>query len=303
MFLPSHRICKTVHIGIGRLHPGLGQREINALEHPVVGFGNVVLSPGIMGRAVGEKEGKRLAGGGFFPDKRHGHICLDIGFIAVNPDPLRFISEVKGLVVLMVEVVGGPVIIKTQPVFVFVWRHIRAFHLLMVSSPVGPEMPFADITCLITVLRKNMAETPVMGIHPQFIDDHSCRAGIFSREQRSTVCGADRRVGYGIGEVGAACGQSIDIGSSGFFIAHVANRLGPELVGKNIDQIRSSSTCKKGFSAAYIRSGKSQTRRSYSQLLQKGAPFHGLYSPQIFTFMQCLPWRLFQQFALYAASK
>ena len=75
------------------------------------------------------------------------------------------------LVELMVKIVGSPVAVESEAVHA--GGSVGVFRIIVVAQLIRPEMPFADITCLVAVLIQYMGKARVIGVHPDFVYDHS----------------------------------------------------------------------------------------------------------------------------------
>ena len=148
-------------------------------------------------------------------------------------------------IVLMMEAVSGPVIVKAKSIRTL--GNERVLRIIMVAQFIGIQMPLADVGSFITAFGQHMADAALIGVHADFIDDHAGRRGVLAGEQRSTVRCAHRMAGNSLTEVHAISMEGVNIGRLSVLVAGIAAGSAPELIGKNVEQIRSLCHCNVSF--------------------------------------------------------
>jgi hypothetical protein len=138
-------------------------------------------------------------------------------------------------VIRVIEIVSGPQLIEPQPVGPR--RHEPVFGFLVMAQLVGPEMPLADIRCIVTAFAQNVSETLVLRAKAQFVDHHAGARLVFAREQRRAIGSADRGGRHGVPDVEGLASQAVDIGRVRKFIAGIAAGKAAQLVCEDIDQV------------------------------------------------------------------
>lgn len=84
-----------------------------------------------------------------------------------------------------------------------------------------------------------MTETVMIWVHTELIDRHTGATGVFAGEERGAIRSTHRATGDSVAEIRTLCGKFIYIGGARADITRITTRLVAELIGENIDKIRS----------------------------------------------------------------
>ena len=217
----------TVHIGIGRPLEILRQVEMHVPEAFVTARIDIAADPRVVGRIPGEHHGEGLSGRGFLTDvvqgQRGKHLGAVPAFQLDEPmDAAVVLGMVKGIVTLMVERIGRPVVVES---------HAFGPRLAVAAVQIGPMM-LAHVTQFVAGIAEHVRPRTMVGIEVDLVDDHARRTLVFARDKTGPVGGA-----HGSGRDRLGEGKPVDVGRNGLGIAGVAQGVPTQLVGDDIDDV------------------------------------------------------------------
>ena len=127
-----------------------------------------------------------------------GEVGHGIGFIGLDVDAFKFVFVIKSLVIAVVEVVGCPIVVKSQSVRA--WGHeliggiLVKISGLFINFAFGcVNVPFADVGTIHAVLRQCAGKRWQIGAGTQFVHDVAIGGGITARKE-----GCAMRAAHGI---------------------------------------------------------------------------------------------------------